>query len=244
MGEIVVASSEGETACLVSEDASMGVLRGVRGILFDLDGTVLDTRDLLLTTFRFAVREVLGTDLSDERLLAKVGQPLDTQMWDFTDDGTVHAELCRVYREYNAQVHDGLVKVFPGTREALTHLRAAGLPLGIVTSKRHALASRGLACFGLERFFDFLIGSDDWPEHKPDPGPVKHGCDRLGLSPDACVYVGDSPFDMRAGNEAGCVTIAALWGMFPESVLRGECPDRACGSITEIPGLLASPNCS
>lgn len=244
MGESAFVSSEEEVGFLVSEKVPRGILREVRGVLFDLDGTVLDTRELLLTTFRFAVREVLGKDLPDEQLLAKVGQPLDTQMWDFTEDATVHAELCRVYREHNARVHDGLVKMFPGTREALMHLKAAGLPLGIVTSKRHALASRGLACFGLEQCFDFLIGSDDWPEHKPDPGPVRHGCDLLGLSPDDCVYVGDSPFDMRAGNDAGCVTIAALWGMFPESVLRGECPDLVCDSITEMSGLLTSSSSS
>ncbi len=231
-------ASEREDPASVLEETPTRVLHRVRGVLFDLDGTVLDTQELLLTTFRFAVRQVLGEDLPDERLLAKVGQPLDAQMWDFTDDGTVHAELCRVYRTYNAQVHDGLVKVFPGTRETLMHLRAAGLPLGIVTSKRHALAFRGLACFGLEKCFDILVGSDDWPDHKPDPGPVRRGCDLLGLSPDECVYVGDSPFDMRAGNGAGCVTIAALWGMFPESVLRREHPDLVCDSIASIPDLV------
>lgn len=211
----------------------------MRGVLFDLDGTLLDTRKLLLTTFRHTVDEVLEEYIPDERLMAKVGQPLDTQMWDFTDDAAVHEELCRTYREYTALIHDRLVKVFPRTREVLSCLRSEGLPLGIVTSKRHALALRGLSFFGLDGEFDFLIGSDDWPEHKPHPGPVAHGCDLLDLNPEECVFVGDSPFDMQAGNGAGCTTVAALWGMFSEAILRAERPDFACDSIGELPSLLA-----
>lgn len=61
---------------------------------------------------------------------------------------------------------------------------------------------RGLDLFGLTGYFDFLIGSDDWPEHKPHPGPVAHGCERLGLAPQTCLYVGDSPFDMQSGSGA------------------------------------------
>lgn len=210
----------------------------VRGVLFDLDGTLLDTEHLLLTSFRYTMKTVLNEVIPDERLMAKVGQPLNTQMWDFTDDAVVHEELCRTYREFNAQVHDDLIRIFPGTVEVLAELRHQGYPLGIVTSKRHEPALHGLASFGLQNSFDFLIGSDDWPVHKPDPGPVLHGCDLLGLSSSECVYVGDSPFDMLAGNGAGCKTIAALWGMFSESTLRAECPDYVCATIEELPGLL------
>ena len=82
---------------------------------------------------------------------------------------------------------------------------------------------------GLAEFFPFLVSPDDWPEHKPAPGPVAHGCDLLGLSARVCLYVGDSPFDLQAGRGAGCPTAAVLWGMFPEEVLLaadvsvGEC---------------------
>ena len=78
-------------------------------------------------------------------------------------------ELVEVYREYNAAIHDDMVRLFPGTREALAALREAGFPLGVVTSKRHEVALHGLGCFGLADLFEFVIGSDDWPTHKPDP---------------------------------------------------------------------------
>ena len=88
--------------------------------------------------------------------MAKVGQPLNTQMWDFTDDPAVHEELCRVYREYNAEVHDDMIRLFDGTVPMLERLKEAGLPLAVVTSKRHEGAMRGLDLFGLTGYFDFL----------------------------------------------------------------------------------------
>ena len=144
--------------------------RTAQAVLFDLDGTLLDTHDLLLATFRYTARTVLREAISDERLMAKVGQPLNTQMWDFTDDPAVHEELCRVYREYNAEVHDDMIRLFDGTVPMLERLKEAGLPLAVVTSKRHEVAMRGLDLFGLTGYFDFLIGSHG------RPGPGWHPC--------------------------------------------------------------------
>ena len=87
----------------------------VRGVLFDLDGTLLDTQRLILVSFRHAVETVLGKSMPDELLMAKVGQPLTVQMWDFTDDQEVHDELLAVYRDYNARA-----SVTPDVFEAAT----------------------------------------------------------------------------------------------------------------------------
>ena len=206
----------------------------VRGVLFDLDGTLLDNQRLILVSFRHAVETVLGKSMPDELLMAKVGQPLTVQMWDFTDDQEVHDELLAVYRDYNARVHDDLIRIFPGVPELIADLRGRGLLLGVVTSKRHEAALRGLATFGLDGAFDLLIGSDDCATHKPDPGPVLQGCGLLGLRPEECLYVGDSPFDLQAGHGAGCPTAAALWGMFPEEVLLAEEPEVVCRDVGEL----------
>lgn len=210
----------------------------IKAVLFDLDGTLLDTHDLLLTVFRYTTRAVLQKVIPDEVLMAKVGQPLDTQMWDFTDDATVHNELCRVYREHTAAVHDEMVKPFSDTAVMLERLKDAGIPLGVVTSKRHELAVHGLGLFGLNDYFDFLIGADDWPLHKPHPGPVMHGCDILKIPYQSCLYVGDSPFDMQAGADAGCLTAAALWGMFSREALAAKHPTFMCARGIEILELL------
>ena len=203
-------------------------------VLFDNDGTLVDTYDLILESFHHAVREVLGRDIADEKLMAKVGQPLSTQMWDFTDDPAVHEELLLTYREFNHRIHDDRVSLFPGVREGLERLREEGFKMGVVTSKMSPLARRGLEILEVSEFFDCLVGADTCPKHKPDPDPILLGCELLGAAPERCVYVGDSPYDLQASNAAGTLSAAALWGMFDEGVLRAESPRLAC---SDFPGL-------
>lgn len=212
----------------------------IKAVLFDLDGTLLDTHDLILASFGHAVSEVLGKTFPEKVLMQKVGQPLDVQMWDFTDDPAVHERLLSVYREHNHRIHDQYVHAFPGIAEALAQLKGLGVPMGVVTSKRHALAQRGLDVCGLAEFAACLVGPDDYPAHKPDPGPVRYGCELLGFSSDECVYVGDSPFDMQAGNAAGCTTIAVSWGMFDREVLEAQSPAFMISSADELCPLVRS----
>lgn len=220
-------------------DSSVRSAGSSLGVLFDLDGTLIDTYDIILASFRHTVRTVLGRELPDEVLMQKVGQPLVTQMWDFTDDQEIHDRLVDAYRAHNDIIHDERVAAFPGVTDALAQLAAMGCPMGVVTSKRSGLARRALALTGIESRFAFVLGPDECAAHKPDPAPVLQGCAELGLKPDRCVYVGDSPFDLQAGNGAGTTTVAATWGMFPADVLAAEHPDYALGSIAELPALVA-----
>ena len=193
-------------------------------ILFDLDGTLLDTHDMILESMQYTINEVDGQNQNDEKLMAGVGTPLLDQMLHFTAGNKTRAEeLVNIYRAYNDAIHDENIHAFPGTKEA-----------GVVTSKRHWLAQRGLEICGLDSFFEFLVGSDDWPEHKPAPGPILHGCELLGIAPVQCIYIGDSPFDIQAANAAGCQSVAALWGMFTEEELVACKPDLSVHSLQEF----------
>ena len=119
-------------------------MAGLKAVLFDNDGTLVDSRELLLASFHYAGPAVLGRQLSDEEYLQKVGQPLAVQVKDYTDDPVLQERFCEAYRAHNKTVHDKMIKAFPGTVEALAELASAGLKLGVVTSKRHAVAWRGL----------------------------------------------------------------------------------------------------
>ncbi|MDR1183312.1 MAG: HAD-IA family hydrolase [Coriobacteriales bacterium] len=188
-----------------------------KAILFDLDGTLLDTKELILASFRYATREVLGEQLPDEVILPYIGIPLIYQMQAIAAE---HADrLLEVYREHNARTHDELIRYFEGTREMLNELSAEGRRLAVVTSKRNESALHGLAHFDLLEYFEFVIGSDDTAVHKPEPEPLLLAAKRLGLAPDTCIYVGDSPFDMQAARAAGILAVAALWGMFSREQL-------------------------
>ena len=215
-------------------------LSQVKAVLFDLDGTLLDTYRLILDSMRYTIRTELGLEYSDEQLMAKVGQPLAVQMMDFAPDSRVADVLVETYREYNETLHDKVVRAFDGIPEVLAALKGAGLVLGVVTSKRHELAQRGLDITGLSQYLDFVVGPDDWPEFKPAPGSVLYGCRLVECDPGECVYVGDSPFDIQAGNGAGCFTIAALWGMFTREVLAAQQPSRFANTFAELPEIARS----
>lgn len=205
-------------------------------ILFDLDGTLLDTLDMILTSFRHATSTVLGKATEDMTARALIGMPLLEQMKII--DAEHAKELVAVYRANNLVIHDDLIRYFEGTREALEELKSQGRRLAVVTSKRNALAERGLNCFGLRSYFELLIGSDDTTRHKPHPDPLLHAANCLGVSIDECIYVGDSPYDMRAARSAGAVAVAALWGMFSRECLQEAGAQYEVESIGELPSLL------
>lgn len=212
----------------------------LEGVLFDNDGTLIDTHDLILASMRHATGEVLGQDIPDAVLMAKVGQPLAVQVQDFTDDPALQEAWLATYRAHNHAHHDAMVQAFPGVRECLEALSDQGVKMGVVTSKLHDLAWHGLEITGLAPFLQCCVGADDCTRFKPDPQPIQHGLRALGLEAASCFYVGDSPFDLQAGRGAGCRTAAVGWGMFPAAVLRDETPDAYCESPADLQKLLAS----
>lgn len=210
----------------------------VRAILFDLDGTLIDTVALILSSFRHATATVLGAALPDDVLMRNVGVPLATQMREIAPERA--EELLRVYREHNARHHDEMIAEYPGTREVLIELASHGWAMGVVTSKGAPMAARGLEALGLDGFFQVVVTADDVTTHKPDPHPLLHAAELMGVSPGECVYVGDSPHDMSAARAAGVVAVAALWGAFEPQVVMAPGPEYALRTITELPGLLAA----
>ncbi len=191
--------------------------------MFDLDGTVIDTVELIVQSFRHATQTVLGEILPDEVITAGVGQPLMTQMKRLSPE---HAEeLYTVYREYNHRRHDALVRGYAGMSEVLEGLRTAGRRLGIVTSKSADTTAMAFDSLDLGGHFDVVVTASDTSAHKPSPRPLLLCLQRLGASADGSIYVGDSPVDIRAGAAAGMTTAAVGWGVFSREALLSEVPD-------------------
>jgi len=214
------------------EDGLADRVAAVECVLFDLDGTLIDTLELIRESMRYCTATVLGKALPDEVLMHNVGIPLREQMREFSEQ---HAEeLLRVYREHNARVHDAMVREYPGVEPALEALSARGLQLGVVTSKSGPVAQRGLDRFSLGRFFEVVVSCDDVPVHKPDPYPLVHAAGLLGVEAQRCAYVGDSPHDMSAAVAAGCVSVAALWGVSARERVLEPGPDYAAASMAEV----------
>lgn len=209
---------------------------GLECVLFDLDGTLIDTIELILESMRYATHTVLGEALPDEVLMHNMGVPLIRQMTEFSPE---HAELLlTTYREHNHRVHDSMVKEYPGVGAALEYCTTRQLKLGIVTSKSRAVAMRGIDRFSLGRFFDTIVACDDVPIHKPEPYPLLFAAEQLGVDIARCAYVGDSPHDMAASVAAGSVSIAALWGGFTRERVLEPGPEYAAVIMDDVVSIL------
>lgn len=199
--------------------------------LFDFDGTLVDTTELIYQSMRHATGQVLGKDLPREILLENVGQPLPRQM-ELID--AAHAEmLLESYQLYNEEHHDALIQAFPGVEESLARLRSAGVRVAVVTSKRRFSVEMALESFPrLGEVVDRFVTMEDTTGHKPDPEPLIKGLELLGyVPPEQAAYVGDSPFDVAAARAAGIASVAVSWGAFSEDTLREAQPDHLVEDI-------------
>src|SRR5688572_30568062 len=149
-------------------------------ILFDLDGTLIDSIELILNSAKHAFRDREGHVPSDAEWLTGVGIPLAAMFRRYARDDDEVAALIAKYREYQLANHDRLVTCYDQVVETVDLIRATGHPVAIVTSKTGWLARRGLDHVGLGPHFDVIIGCDDCERHKPDPEPVLMALHRLG----------------------------------------------------------------
>jgi pyrophosphatase PpaX len=211
-------------------------LRHLQAVLFDLDGTLIDTIELIRLSFRHATCAVLGYEVPDEITMAQVGRPLINQFAEMAPGRG--EELLRAYREFNMAHHDEMAKAYPGTIEALTALRAQSIPMGVVTSKGTVAATRGIDLFGLGPFLQVVVTADDVEIHKPDPYPLRFAAGLMGVELEYCMYVGDSPHDMQAAITGGAIAVAALWGAFPQEEVVVPGTSYALAGIDELPRLL------
>ncbi len=179
-------------------------------VLFDLDGTVVDSGGIILASMRHATRAVLARDIPDEELMAAVGGPgLEDQMRGFAPERV--DELVRVYRAHNEPLHDEL-ECFAGMDSVIAELSGQGRRLGLVSAKRRSTVELAFAHVPLGHLFEVIVGGDDTERQKPSPDPLLHALDRLGASPDDAAYVGDSPYDMASARAAGVFAVGVTWG--------------------------------
>jgi pyrophosphatase PpaX len=202
-------------------------------VLFDFDGTVIDSGAIIIASMRHATQTVLGREISDEELGRGVGGSGLIEQMRFFDPERVD-ELVAVYRAHNEPLHAEITECF-GMTDVLTTLKDEGRRLGIVTAKRQETVKIAFSHLPLEHFFDIVVGSDDTERHKPDPEPLQHALGLLGVDTGDAVYIGDSPFDVRAAKAAGMHAIAVTWGgIHPRERLEAEEPDAIVDTPEEL----------
>lgn len=218
-----------------------------RVILFDFDGTLVNTTPLILHSFHATWQRSFGFSLDDSAYINTFGTLLHTALQQLTqqgiDEGRIRPiadlsakadELLRTYREINLARHDELSEPFAGINETVAELKRRGFRLGIVSSKLRAGVERGLRLFALEEFFEVIIAADDVTRHKPHPEPLWRALEKFEAAPHSALYVGDSIHDIAAGRAANMATAAAAWGPFPRTQLEARQPDYVLESPAEL----------
>ena len=203
-------------------------------LLFDLDGTLIDSIGLLVASMQYAYE---GREVQPpvDEWVAAIGTPLDAMLLRWARDEADMLALKARYREFQVANHDAMTTAYPGVVETIRELHAQGHALGVVTSKLEVGARRSLKYIGIEECFAVVVGMDATTRHKPEPEPVHFALRALGgIAPERAVFVGDSTHDMHAGNAAGVETAAATWGPFSREQLATANPTHWLERFTDV----------
>lgn len=190
----------------------MTVSRKIEAVLFDLDGTIIDTNELIIESFLHALKGIVPESFGRTHIIPSMGQPLTMQLQQFSGRQNVE-DLTRLYREYNHLRHDEMVSLFPGVAEVIRKLHETGIRIGIVTTKMRASSIRALELLGVYKYVDTLVALDDVQHAKPHPEPVAKAIAELKVDVTSTIMVGDSSVDIESAIAAGAVPVGVAWSL-------------------------------
>ena len=189
-------------------------MRKINTILFDFDGTLMDTNEVIIQSWQYAFKKIKGVEGDRDAIIRTFGEPLALTLKKFFG-GTEEdiAEFLRVYRDYQTNVFEDEIVLFPGVYDMLRKLKELGYRMAVVTSRLSQSTYEGLRKFGVLDLFDVVVTADDTKAHKPDPEPANIALAKLGVSAEEAVMVGDTRMDMGCAKNAGLISVLVGWSM-------------------------------
>ncbi len=210
-------------------------------MLFDLDGTILDSGPALVRSVRYALEQLGQRELPDEDdILALVGLPLETILCRLGIRAGPEQEAVFVasYRDHFARHFSENTKTYPHVLEVLEVLKPAGVKLAVVTTKHQTQAELVIQGCGLAGFFDYIHGYQAGQRHKPDPEPVLAALQQIGVFSHDALMVGDTELDIESGRAAGTTTCAVTYGFRPAALLHQLRPDFMVADFRDLIGIV------
>lgn len=204
----------------------------INTVLFDLDGTLVNTNDLILASFQHTMKHYIPEKAETFDITPYIGQPL-IDIFKSIDEERAD-DMLQLYRKHNAENHDLLIKEYDGVYEAVKALKERGVKLGVVTNKVHHMAVRGLKVTRLHSFFDVVVGFDDVSRGKPHAEPIMKALESLNSTPESALMVGDSQFDVQAGKNAGTYTACVGWSLRGQEIIQQLKPDYVVHHMSEV----------
>ncbi|MFD2614029.1 pyrophosphatase PpaX [Paenibacillus gansuensis] len=213
----------------------------IKTVLFDLDGTIINTNELIIASFMNALSGIVPPEFTREHIIPHMGKPLDEQMRIFSGRNTVE-DLVAVYRAYNLQRHDEMVEEFPYVKDVVEELHRRGIRMGVVTTKMRLTTERALRFFGLYEYMEVIVTIDDVTHPKPHAEPVQKALEALGADASATAMVGDSSADLLSAQNAGVTSIGVAWSLKGEEHLRSYNPDHIIHDMRDLLELVEGSN--
>lgn len=208
----------------------------IKAVMFDLDGTLIDTNSLIIASFKYTYKKYLGIDVPKEDIVRYFGEPLETTLKRYSPDN--YEELMKTYKEYNAAQHDIMAKPMPNAANCIKALRKAGYKTGIVTSKRKKMCDRGLDIIGITDDVDVITTMEDTNIHKPEAEPLLCALRKINIKPEDTLYVGDSHYDILCGQNAGSKTCLVKFSALDMDELMKYSPDYVVEDLYDIVDIL------
>lgn len=201
-------------------------------VLFDLDGTILDTNELILSSFMHTLEINQPGKYTRQDVIEQMGGPLVEMLRKFDPDNA--EELVSVYRQYNWDHHDRLVTIFPYVQEVLQTIKDEGFKTALVTTKQRTSAIHGMELYKIDQYLDYVVGLEDTANHKPSPEPLLLAMENIGARPEGTIMVGDNPVDILGAKNAGVASCGVAWSMRgPDYLLQYE-PDYIINDMREL----------
>ena len=186
-------------------------------VLFDFDGTVMDTNKVVMMSWQHTFRTLRNREEDPNILVKTFGEPLELTMKKFFPDVPID-EALEVYRSFHRDNFGELITLFPGMKELLHEVRNRGFKTGLVTSRLYSTTMQGLEKYEIKNLFDAVLTADDTDKHKPDPAPVNITLAKLDSSPEKSILLGDTMFDLLCAKNAGVQSVLVSWSL----ALRGK----------------------
>ncbi len=184
----------------------------INTILFDFDGTVMNTNDIILNSWQHTFKTITGKEGDIQLIQSSFGDTLEKSIRDFFPDYSLE-EAMDIYRSYQIDKFADSISPFPGMIELVKELKSLGYKVAVVTSRLRTTTMEGLKKYGLDKMFDAIVTMDDCTKHKPDPEPALIAMSKLSSKPEETMMIGDSKFDIGCANNAGVTSVLVGWAV-------------------------------
>ncbi len=199
-----------------------------KAVLFDFDGTLMDTNQVIINSWQYAFNKLTGKDGDINEIIKSFGEPIKITLERFFGGTEEDIEgFVKIYREYQANCFEDEIVLFPGIYDMLFKVKEQGYKMAVVTSRLSNSTYEGLRKFGILDLFDVVITADDTTAHKPDPEPLNIALAKLGVKAEEAVMVGDTRMDMGCAKNAGVTSVLVGWSLSiaDEGAIEEHSPD-------------------